>query len=67
MQTSKVRDRRIYRDVKEHASDGSINPVHDWYVLVCGHLACRHRSVAPAPKKMYCRKCSQGGKKYGAD
>ncbi len=61
----KVRDRRIYRDVKERTGDGSISPVLDWYVLVCGHLVSRRRSVAADPKKMYCGKCSRsGGKKY---
>ena len=33
--------------------------IWDWYVLECGHLVSRRRSVAPDPKKMYCGKCSR--------
>ena len=54
--------KRIYVAVKERTSDGSISPIHDWFVLECGHLVSRHRSVAPTPKKMYCQKCTRAAK-----
>jgi hypothetical protein len=51
--------RRIFVAVKARTSDGAIRSVWDWFVLECGHLASRHTSVAPIPKKMYCQKCSR--------
>ena len=51
--------KRIFVPVKVRTCDGSNYPVLDWYVLECGHLASRPRSVALDPKKMYCGKCSR--------
>jgi hypothetical protein len=51
--------KRIFVAVKGTTADGSITPLWDWFVLECGHLVSRHRSVAPPPKKMYCGKCSR--------
>jgi hypothetical protein len=51
--------KRIFVAVKKTTSDGSITPIWDWFVLECGHLASRRRSVAPMPAKMYCGKCSR--------
>jgi hypothetical protein len=51
--------RRIFVPVKETACDGAINSITDWFVLECGHMVSRHRSVNPTPKKMYCGKCTR--------
>jgi len=54
--------KRIFVAVKQRSSDGSITPILDWYVLECGHLVSRHRSVAADPRKMYCSKCSRAAR-----
>ena len=53
--------KRIFRRVIGSAG-GVPTDVLDWFSLECGHIKSRRKSVAPAPTKMYCPKCSKGGK-----
>lgn len=51
--------KRIWRKVVGPIPGGGAMDLNEWYKLECGHITCRHKSVAADPKRMYCGRCSR--------